>query len=229
MQKKIFTFHTRPDADMSGRKDPPIMGDLVKRLQAFGWTDHDGCPLPDELIVAAIRAASFNFDLATDILALASNQDPLDLAFASTPGQEKYVRYCTSTDYRMRSGPEPINMGDMIETLRALELTDDEGRPLCTEVLAEALRYTFYRVFGATELLLAATEQSVPIGYCKILIPQGEAITKLKQTFPGLDWSTLAKASADANKQIGKGAAVLIEIASRIEELEPNWTGVKWY
>jgi hypothetical protein len=68
IQKDIFSLYTRPDADMSGKNDPPMMRDLVKRIQTFDWKDTEDRPLPDELIVAAIRAASFNFDLATDIL-----------------------------------------------------------------------------------------------------------------------------------------------------------------
>jgi hypothetical protein len=222
-EKGVFAEYTQPNADLSGSKDPPNMSALVKRIRGFRWKVNDR-PLSVELIVTALRAASFRCDLAADILFFATRQDPLTLAFASTPGQLKYVQHFAINDYGPRSRPEPVNMGKMIEALEGLGLTDDEGRPFCKEVLEAALREAGYRVFSATERLFAVTGQSIrrPCGFWGPYATQIEAIAGLKRLFPQFDWSTLATASADALKLEGPMVATLIQVASRIEELEPE-------
>jgi hypothetical protein len=218
----------RPDADLSGSKDPPDMGEMIQRIQDFGWITWDECPLREDLIIAALRAASFHFPLAEDILFLATDQDPLAADFASTPRQEKYVRHCTSSDYRLRSPPEPVNTGAMVEALRRLPLTDEEGRPFCTEVLAAAVRGSYYRVFRATLMLLAASGQDVRKGFWGPYVEQDVVMTDLKRFFPELDWSSPSKASRDAREHQRNSVAALIEIGSQIEELEPE-VDATWY
>jgi hypothetical protein len=229
LAKDIFNRYTQPEADLSGNKGPPNMASLVEGIQSFGWKVK-GHPLSVELIVAALRAASFRSDLAADILFLGTWQDPRILAFASTPGQLKYVQHFVRDTFYPRSEPEPVNMGKMITALDSLGLTDDEGRPFCKEVLEAALRRAGYFVFAATELLLAVTGQHIEgsWGLWGVYATQEQVTTGLRQLFPKLDWSTLAAASADAARQEGQLLAKVIDVASQIDELKAEF-GEEYY
>jgi hypothetical protein len=104
-------------------------------------------------------------------------------------------------------------METMIEALREFDMRDEEGRSLCTEVLATAIRAAFYRVFGAAEMLLIHTGEYVPREFWSPYLVQEEAVSNMKRVYP---------------EAVHEGCQPLwlhklCVLATRIEELKPHW------
>jgi hypothetical protein len=197
------------------------MEDLIQKIRLFNWTDEDGDRLPDELIVAALRNASFDWEQAAEAIFLATNQDPSFSIFASTPGQENLVLQFTRSEQGSGARNDPDNMEMLIEALRSLELKDEEGREFCPEVIAAVLRFAFYRIYEAAEMLLCVTGQFAP-QFVHTLTEQEMKIEKLRHSFPGLDSSMLLEAYANANGNSYHASKVLRNLAHHFDPLMPK-------
>jgi hypothetical protein len=203
----------QPDSDIQGRRDPENVRYFIDRIETFEYTDVDEQPFCEPVILLALRNAQFDVDNAIIQLYAAANPNPITTASASTPGQEEWMRRFMPTDRTFGRRNDPVNMKRMIAALRIFDLNDEQGRPLCVEVLETVIRAASYRVFRAAEILLIHTKQYTPEVHWGPWVGQREAVAGMKEVYPGVE----------RDDYQGVVLHKLFLIASRITELEPHY------
>jgi hypothetical protein len=210
-----MAFLMDTDRDMSPAKDLDDMEALMTEFREVGWTDRDGHPICDEVLAACLRRGSFDVGLALDYLVAAGDQYAQQVPFTSTPGQEKHALLLLRGEARPLARTDPASLPVQIEALRALGLQDEKRRPFCDEVLAAALRTTFYDVNLSAELLVELTGQSASWDGCRPPPEREDALAQLKLVFPGLSESRVAAGYDDAGQCWPEAVCALVEVESQ--------------
>jgi hypothetical protein len=156
-QEMYMPLFTTKDTDHSGANDPPDMSELVGQLEAWESKDDRGRPLCRRLLAAALRKTNFNVMEAGMAMGIALNETPA----TSTPGQEEYLDFLHWWTCEATKAIDMPCMGHYVKGLKSLGLKDDQGRPLCRDVIVMAIRCNRYDTRRAAEDLFAATDQLV--------------------------------------------------------------------
>jgi hypothetical protein len=158
-QERYLPLFRSPEADLSGASDPPDMLSLIAELEREEWRDYQYRPLCREVLAAALRTNGFGIREATRALNFNVWRGPPP---TSTLGQEKYVKFLGWSEDERVQIPDPPYLEHYVHAIEALGLVDELGRPLCRDVLLNALRVRYLNPERAARSLFAATRHLAP-------------------------------------------------------------------
>jgi hypothetical protein len=156
-QEMYMPYFTTKDTDHTGAKDPSDMAHLVAQLEEWEFKDDRGLPLCRRVLAAALRKASFDVMEAGMAIGVALGETPA----TTTPGQEEYLDFLYWWTCEATKAIDMPCMGHYVKGLKSLGLKDDQGRPLCRDVIVMAIRCKRYDTRLAAEELFAATDKLV--------------------------------------------------------------------
>jgi hypothetical protein len=143
------------DIHLSDANDPDDMDELIKSLEYQDFFDSWGGPVRPYVLAAALRKHSFDVERAADELERVTARDSYH---TSVPAQWALCEHVGRWEPCFGPDNDPPEMGEFMEALQELPLFDRRGRPFCDEVIAAAIRGTWYDPLAAADILIVAAD-----------------------------------------------------------------------
>jgi hypothetical protein len=171
---------------MIGTRDPVDMEERIQFLEWFDFWDQCGRPLSREILAAVLRKHSFDVERAADDIEEATVPEHSPV---SIPGQWKICCTLTRHDDSVSEAHDPPEMKEFMDGVRDLQtelgLADHRDRPFCDEVIAAAIRSSFWDPAAAADLLIAMSDRIGGYDRSSNLEAKRAAYAKLRNRFPG--------------------------------------------